>query len=113
MKTNPGATLLKPAKPPDSNYESPALTAELQARMRATRRTSNTQCPTSNFHRYERASHDPFTYDFVIAVWIAKRTESARALQHNTTGNKNIRIRQWNSFKRVMRPISTFRCALR
>ena len=33
MKTNPGTTLLKPAKPPDSNYESPALTAELQARL--------------------------------------------------------------------------------
>ncbi len=33
MKTNPGATLLKPAKTPDSNYESPALTAELQARV--------------------------------------------------------------------------------
>jgi hypothetical protein len=37
MKTNPGATLLKPAKPPDSNYESPALTAELQAQFRRER----------------------------------------------------------------------------
>ena len=47
MKTNPGATLLKPAKPPDSNYESPALTAELQARRAATRehRTFNVQRP--------------------------------------------------------------------
>jgi hypothetical protein len=31
------------------NYESPALTAELQARMRAYARTSNSQRPTSNF----------------------------------------------------------------
>lgn len=31
MKTDTGATLLRRAKAPDSNYESPALTAELQA----------------------------------------------------------------------------------
>jgi len=36
------------------NYESPALTAELQARTRRNPRTWNSQCPTSNFHWHQR-----------------------------------------------------------
>ena len=51
--TNPRSKIETKWARQDSNlgprdYESPALTAELQARMRANARTSNTQCPTSN-----------------------------------------------------------------
>src|SRR4029079_3756492 len=51
--TNPRSKIKTKWARQDSNlgprdYESPALTAELQARMRANARTSNTQCPTSN-----------------------------------------------------------------